>query len=82
MRRPRRSIRQPTSPHEHGRLGTPMGAELLQGAVYVVLHRRQLDAQLPCDLLVGQALSNESHDLKLPGGENGHGTLDATFPGQ
>src|SRR5262245_16048426 len=47
------------------RLPTPRHFELLEHAMHVILHRRELDAERAGDFLVGQTLLDEGENLAL-----------------
>src|SRR5829696_383212 len=56
-------------PHPGGGLGSAAELKLVEDSVDVVLHGRDLDAQSPGDLLVGQPEVHQLHNLQLPVGE-------------
>src|SRR5215216_6860088 len=56
-------------PYPGRRLGPAAELQLVEDTVDVVLHRGDLDAQLACDLLVGQPTVDEVDNLELPVGQ-------------
>src|SRR6185312_11584707 len=52
-----------------GDLAAAAELHLLQDIVDVVLDRRDLDREVPGDLLVGQAALDQRHDLPFAGGQ-------------
>src|SRR5436305_7626951 len=56
-------------PRDVHRFGSVANPQLLEDVVHVVLHRRELDVERACDLLVRQTVADQTHDLALAAGQ-------------